>query len=365
MNVYLLSRNGRKGKSSYYLLYVNGKFRKTESLNLKYFNNPKDHIQRSHNKTIHSLAKTIHSQRIIDCQYTSHGMISPARGKISLLSFFDKVMETKQNSNGTYGNWKSVRKHLCAYMESQDLPIEKVDDTFISGFQDYLLSAKTKHGKPMSRNAALSYFIKLKVVFKIAVYKKFLKSNPATIVKCIKPEEKERDHVTLEEIKRLINTPCSRPELKTAYLWGCLTGMRSSDIKALQWEQITHTQDSGYQVTFTQKKTKAAEVLPISSDAYKLIGSFEHRQGKVFKDLIITDYTNKILRKWFSDASINRHLTFHSSRHSFASILINSKAADIYTVSKLLGHKRLATTEIYAHVMHQSKIDAVKKLTLL
>lgn len=364
MNVYLLFRKGRSGKSSYYLLYVNGKFRKTENLNIRYFTAPKNHQERSHNKSAAALAKTIHSQKVVDLQYSQHAMVSPVRGKITLLSFYDKLMQERQESLGTYGNWRSSRIFLSKYMNGIDIPMDKIDENFVAGYQEYLLKARGKWDKPLSRGAALSYFIKLKVTLKTAYQQKYIKQNPAAIVKCVRADEKTRAFVTVEEIKRLMQTPCKRPELKTAYMWGCMTGMRISDIKALTWEQITFDDDTGYQVSFIQKKTKAAEVLPISNEAYKLIEPFEHRDGKVFRGLVVDNHTNKMLSKWFQDAGIKRHLTFHSSRHSFASNLLALKAADIYTVSKLLGHRRLATTEVYAHVLHQSKVEAVNKLSL-
>jgi len=140
--------------------------------------------------------------------------------------------------------------------------------------------------------------------------------------------------------------------------------MRCSDIKNLTWEQINGEEKKGFTISYRQQKTKGFEVLPINKEAYNIICSFPEREGIVFKGLVLTAYTNKILRKWVKDSGVSKYLTFHSSRHSFATNLLASRGTDIYTVGKLLGHKRIATTEIYTHVLQQSKVDAVNMLTL-
>lgn len=361
MNVYLLNRPGRKGKTSLYLLYVNGKRRHYQFLKLYTYDKPRTNLEKQHNKETLQLAKTILAQKTIDAQYAQHNLVSPVKGKVGLLHFFQKVLEKKRDSTGNYGTWCSVKVHLTNYMKGEDLPLEKVDDLFLEGFKEHLLNAKNeKSGKVLSRNSALAYFSKLKVVLKEAFHGRYIKENPSTRVKGIKGAETHRQYLTLEEIKKLIVTDCVVPELKTAFLFSCFTGLRFSDVQTLCYEQLNFSEVGGWQLKFTQKKTKGAEVLPVSFEAIQLLGNISEKVGKVFSSLTYSAWTNLRLKEWVLKAGITKNITFHSGRHTFATSLL-SMDTDIYTVSKLLGHKHLKTTEVYAKVIDTKKIKAVSK----
>jgi integrase len=112
---------------------------------------------------------------------------------------------------------------------------------------------------------------------------------------------------------------------------------------------------------FIQQKTKGVEHLPISEQAVKNLGERKKDDDLIFEDLIYSAYHNKILHKWISNAGIDKHITFHCARHSFATLQLTMDT-DIYTVSKLLGHRHLRTTEIYAKVIDKKKIDAVANM---
>ena len=149
--------------------------------------------------------------------------------------------------------------------------------------------------------------------------------------------------------------------MKDSFLFSCLTGLRFSDIKSLKWENITYDSKNGYIIKFTQQKTKNTEYLPVSEQSIKILGERKKDDDLVFKDLIYSAYHNKMLHKWVEDAEIDKHITFHSARHTFATLQLTMNT-DIYTVSKLLGHRHLKTTEIYAKVIDKKKISAVSNM---
>jgi integrase len=149
--------------------------------------------------------------------------------------------------------------------------------------------------------------------------------------------------------------------LKEAFLFSSLTGLRFSDIKALKWKNISFDSQNGYTIKFIQQKTKGLEHLPISEQAIKIIGERKLDNELVFNNLIYSAYHNKILHRWIEKAGIEKHITFHCARHSFATLQLTFNT-DIYTVSKLLGHRYLKTTEIYAKVIDKKKINAVANM---
>ena len=132
----------------------------------------------------------------------------------------------------------------------------------------------------------------------------------------------------------------------------------------MKWENVKYSEHTGWALQFTQKKTKGSETLPVSEQAVKLIGERRDKNDLIFDSLNYSAWINKKIRRWVNDAGIEKKITFHCARHSFATIQL-SMDTDIYTVSKLLGHRHLKTTEIYAKVIDKKKIEAAHKMPQL
>ncbi|MBT8393448.1 MAG: site-specific integrase, partial [Bacteroidia bacterium] len=205
------------------------------------------------------------------------------------------------------------------------------------------------------------YVIKLKTVLYKAVREKIIPYNPAKYIS-VKFQEVEREYLTEEELRKLIKTPTKHTLYRNAFLFACFTGLRISDIKALTWGQIRN--DKLY---FRQKKTKGMEYLPLSPSAKKILeernGISNHNPDDNVFDMEKkkTERIGAKLREWASDAGIEKYITFHTSRHTFATLSLSSEI-DIYTVSKLLGHKSVKMTEIYAKIINKKADEAVSKL---
>ncbi|MBQ5486677.1 MAG: integrase catalytic domain-containing protein, partial [Bacteroidales bacterium] len=148
-----------------------------------------------------------------------------------------------------------------------------------------------------------------------------------------------------------------------AFLFGCFTGLRKSDIEKLTWGEVQKFGDYT-RLVFKQKKTGGQEYLDIPKAAEQYLG----KQGSKGQDDLVfpmfkySSETSLELRRWALAAGITKDFTFHCSRHTFAVMLLNS-GTDIYTVSKLLGHREIATTQIYAHLVDSRKQEAVDKIS--
>ena len=172
--------------------------------------------------------------------------------------------------------------------------------------------------------------------------------------------QKFRQYLTLAEVKKLAATPCKIPILKQASLFSCMTGLRISDILQLTWDNIEVGPDNGYYIRICTEKTETEATLPISNEALELCGI--PGSGRVFKGLTRA-MTNQPLKQWISEAGIKKHITFHCFRHSYAVIQI-SLGTDIYTVSKMLTHKNVSTTQIYADLVNSKKRETANKISL-
>jgi integrase len=210
----------------------------------------------------------------------------------------------------------------------------------------------------LTPNSASLYFNKVRAAIREAYQKKMIKENPCSRVKGIKGQETRRQYLTLEELQKLATTPCSIEKLKQSFLFSALTGLRWSDVKKLTWDKIKYSEDDGYSI-FTQQKTQNIETMPVSEQAIKMLGERKENEKEIFAGLLYNTWMNDQLQKWVNNAGINKKITFHCARHSFATLHL-SMNTDIYTVSKLLGHKHLRTTEVYEKVMIKRRL---KQLT--
>ena len=169
--------------------------------------------------------------------------------------------------------------------------------------------------------------------------------------------------MTLEELKILFDTECEQNVLKRASIFSALTGLRWSDINKLAWSEVQHSNDYGWYIRFRQKKTKGAETLPISDQARDLLGEIDEPTERVFKGLKYSAWHNLKLQQWVMKAGISKTITFHCARHTYATLQL-TLGTDIFTVSKLLGHKDLRTTQVYAKIIDEKKMEAANRIKL-
>lgn len=346
-----------------------GELTRREFLGMYLFDKPKGPIDKAHNSETLQVAEQIRQKRDnflnkpeVYSEYEKQQLRVKEIGAQNFVEYFKKLADKRKASN--HDNWVSAYKYLTAFTDGM-LKVSDLNEKFCNDFKEYLLSTKSNKSEKakLSQNSAVSYFNKVKAALKQAYKDGILTTNLNAIVEPIKPAETKRNFLTIEELNKLIKTECNYPTMKRAALFSALTGLRFSDIAKLLWSEIEQRDGQGYFIHFQQQKTKGIEVLPISEQAFNLLGEKKNPTEKVFEDLNYSAYTNKHLYQWIGAAGITKNITFHCFRHTFATLQL-SNGTDIYTVSKLLGHRDLKTTQIYTKVIDQSKIDAVNKIKL-
>ena len=318
--VTLRSKKISKGRKSLYLDFyppikhpLTGKSTRREFLGLYIFERSKSPFETQHNKETKILAESIKHQRYLEIQNGTYGNKAQLHQDMDYLEFFRGIVKSKYSSKGNYDSWKSVYRHLETYFE-KGLTMGEISERNIEGFKGYLESLN------LAQNTKHSYFNKFRTSIKEAYQKGFLHENYSTRVKGIKAEETKREFLTLEEIKMLLPAECEIPVLKDAFLFSAFTGLRFSDIKNLKWTDIQGNNSGGYFIRYRQKKTKGEETLPISIPARQFMGKKGSPEEKVFKGLSYSAWNNLKLRDWVQKAGINKHITFHCARHSFATL---------------------------------------------
>ena len=169
-----------------------------------------------------------------------------------------------------------------------------------------------------------------------------------------------REFLTIEEVKQLMATPCRYDIVKRAFLFSCFTGLRYSDIKSLLWSEIRKAADGRTLfLEHPQVKTRKIVTVPLSEEALKWMPRQQKDKEHVFHQLQITSTTVEvILGEWMKEAGIEKHITYHCSRHTAATMLL-TLGADLYTVSKILGHSSIKMTEVYAKIVDKKKLETV------
>ena len=361
VKVTLRTKPMSKGRKNLYLDFypaikhpTTGKDTRREHLGLFLYEKTKTPFETQHNKETKAIAESIRNQRYLEIQNETYGFQSDAKKKKSFIDFFKDLAGKKYTSKGNYDNWLSSLRYFSEYFENGismgELSVQKLED-----YKEHLsrlsLATNTKH----------TYFNKVLAATKEAFKKGFIPDNYAAKVSTIKAEETKREFLTLDELKLLAKTDCENPILKKAFLFSALTGLRHSDILGLTWQDLQGNDKDGYFIRFRQKKTKGEETLPIPKPAYNLLGESKKSKEKIFEGLKYSAWQNLKLREWVMKADIKKKITFHCARHSFATIQLEL-GTDIYTVSKLLGHKELRTTQIYGKIVDKTKSEAMNKL---
>jgi integrase len=309
------------------------------------------------------LAEAIRAKRLLEIKNDVYGFRDTERAKGNFLAYLQEMANKRRASLGNWGNWQSALKHLQGFAP-RGIAFKDVNKDWLEGFKNYLHSAaRGSNGKRLAQNTQCSYYSKLVAAVKDAYKEGILISNPTEQVQGIKHDDPNREFLTLEELQAAANVECELPILKDAFIFSALSGLRWSDIEKLQWSEVQHSDKSGYYIRFRQKKTKGAETLPISEQAFQLMGERRNPTDQVFRGLKYSAWNNLKLREWIMKAGITKHITFHCARHTYATLQI-TLGTDIYTVSKLLGHKHLKTTEVYAKVIDHKKQEAAQKIQL-
>lgn len=362
--VRLRRRTLANGNISLYLdVYING--RRTYEFLKMYLLPETNRKDKEKNRETLRLAEAVRAKRIVELRNGEYGFKNRQSKNVLFFDYYEAYVE-KRSSSESKGNWANLRgslRHLRCYERRDKITFAEITPDWIEGFREYLENKALSYGtegRLLAPNTQKAYFNNLRFCLSQAVKDEIIQRNPMTKVKGIKGEESTRMYLTIDEIKAAANAPCDNELVKRAFLFSCLTGLRRSDILKLTWGDIS--QQNGFtRIIFRQKKTKGQEYLDITPQATEFLGERGELSERPFKGLVSANLTNYEIKTWLARAGITKPITFHCARHSFAVMMLDL-GTDIYTVSKLLGHRELSTTQIYAKVLDKNKQAAVASI---
>lgn len=341
-SITLRKRKRKNGEFFLWLDIYHDQKRMCEWLNLKLTGGSQD-------KEILEMAKTIRAKRELELQAGTYELPS-FKKKVNYFEYAEPFIQ--RLSPNTIATFRNTFIHLKTFKGDDQLTFDKITPKFCQQFIQYM------QDNGIRPNSVGTYFSKFKTIINHAINDGILNQKPFKNIK-LKGEETLPKFLTIEELKLMLDNPCQNKEVVSAFFFSCLTGLRWSDISILTWDKINL--EKGF-ILIEEVKTKSKHIEPLSKQALFILMQRHNNQGG--NDLVFQlphrNLVNKELGRW-AMRTIGKGVSFHSARHTFATLLLTS-GVDLYTTSKLLGHKGIGTTTIYAKVIDKKKIEAVNQL---
>lgn len=351
------------GSQSVYLdIYRDGK-RQYEFLKL-YLIPETSTTAKAQNKATLAAVNTIKSQRIIELTNNAAGLKNTSRRSKMLLLDWMQTYKESQEKKSVRGSGKLIGNTINILRAfNEKAAMRDINRDFCLALIDYMRNVYVSaNGKKLSQFSCVSYFGCFRGALNAAVREDIIGENPVNKLNTdekIRMPESKREFLTIDEVKTLIGTPCRREDIKSAFLFSCYCGLRISDVLALKWKNVDCTGEQ-WRINIIIQKTRQPLYLPLSMQARKWMperdGATE--DDPVFATLPCEDTCNVQIKPWVKEAGITKHVTYHVSRHTFATMML-TLGADLYTVCKLLGHTDVKTTQIYAKIINKKKDDAI------
>lgn len=378
MKVEIKERPLKGGNRGLYLEYYEKGFRKRENLHLYLI--PDDaHNAKNINRKTYLKAMAVRSDRILnppefDKESERTDGIDQTTTWLEWCDAYIRYSADCDNCKKMMQHKAKVRSRINDYLEKEgktDLLLKDVTPEVVSGLYDYMRNDYRNPGQIKKDDGKLADFTLLlfgetiNAMFNKALREGRIGYNPVKGLNRLEKfhaPDKHREFLTPDELIRFLSVETSTEnerQVQTAFGFSCMTGLRLGDIQSLRWSDIKPMGD-GWSVSIVQHKTGSPVTVPLNDMALSLLPPRPEDEGELVFHLVKkADGVARYVRRIRDKAGItDKDLTFHCSRHTAATLAI-SAGAELYTVSKVLGHGSIASTQVYAKVNMEKKIEAV------
>lgn len=269
---------------------------------------------------------------------------------------FKEKVEKEKRSDGTLKKWYTTKEKQVAFLKAvfkmPDIPLERIEYAFAEDFFDHMTLTEG-----IQDNTAMKYLKNTKQVLKLAVQRKWLSANPLEDYVCtyVNPE---RDILSMEELSTLYYKDFRTPRLqetKDAYLFMALTGYAYKDALMLSPDNIAKFFDGEDWIIKNREKTWCRENVPLLPIAKEILAKYKNHPYCIANNVLLPINSNQRFNGYLKEVAdicgINKNLTTHTARHTFATTVTLANGVPLETVSAMLGHKSIRTTQIYAKIV--------------
>jgi site-specific recombinase XerD len=274
---------------------------------------------------------------------------------------------------GTMKNYHTTQKYVVKFMKEQygtsDMYLSELRYKFITDFELYLLNHIPKdHQKPLTNNGAMKHLERLKKMIALAVKMEWLIKDPFSRFK-LRFNKVDRGYLEAKELEAIEQKEFSIVRLqwvRDLFVFSCYTGLAYVDTMNLTPDNISIGIDGEYWISTCRQKTDKPVRVPILPKAWEIIEKYRSHPRSIEKGTLFPVISNQKLNSYLKEIAdlcgINKNLTFHLARHTFATTVTLLNGVPIETVSKMLGHTKIVTTQIYARVIEQKVSEDMKSL---
>jgi integrase len=329
-------------------------------------------LQKSNNKKYLNRLNEIIAERQTDISRGEYQIPSIASSNC-FFEYLDqhKIKARKNYSYNTKAGYNSLEKHLRCFYRSNTLPFAVLDESFAEKFMGYLINdapnvLSSKNNGKLSPITVLKRMKDFKYVVGQAVNDKIIPYHPFSEFQMYEkgktPQSRFGDWMTPEEIKLLLDNPLPYEEIHNYFMFSCNSSMAFAECYALTWGQISDFEEYST-IKYTRKKTEKPRTLHISNQARDYLGDRGIYDSKVFNITKNVDDINKRLQMWAKMSGVNKHLTTHAGKRTFA-YCFYKKTKNILALQKILGHNNLKSTQRYISAFQIDTESVVSRLTL-
>lgn len=327
-----------------------------------------DHLQNNINTIYRNL---VDKHGYVTAESVKNAILGVGAKANTLLALFDehnrefKLRVGINRVQETYEMYLLSKKHLKSFIEQRygcdDITFSRIDSNFINAYDFYL-----RVDKVMKLNTLLGHIIILRKIIRRAVNQSLLRKDPFVNYVAKKPLKQHR-HLTAEEFERIITTPLisrTLPFTRDMFVFSSFTGLAHADLKRLSEKDLTQKADGTWWIKINRKKTGGESTIRLLDIPLAIIDKYknERKSAKVF-NVITVGCSDVNLKRIAKACQIERNLTFHMSRHNFATRVTLNEGVPIETVCRMMGHKSVRTTQIYAHITNKKVAEDMRLLS--
>ncbi len=296
--------------------------------------------------------------------------IEDTEGVLRVFDYYLESMEAKLGksySGETYKHYKSSRKRLGKFVKQAykraDVPLESINYKFLDAFDVFLKKDCNVH-----QNTAWNYHKHLRRVLNLAVSMDYIIKNPYDRFK-VALEETNREFLTMDELNAITVKEIKIKRLsyvRDIFVFACYTGLSYADIAKMSKTHIQQREDGKKWLIINRTKTKTRCIIPLFQNAIDILNKYSEFPENELKGRLLPVLSNQKMNSYLKELAdicgIEKNLTMHMARHTFATTITLSNGVPIETVSKILGHTSLKTTQIYARVLESKISEDMEKL---
>ena len=286
--------------------------------------------------------------------------------KTQFFDHFENVMNTRGATNTeTKSGYKSLKNMLETFCASKNIPLNiklnQITKRFVQDFKTWIITeAKSKSGKPLKPSTQSQRYNQFAVVMNDAVDSELIASAPTKGIKAPERGKEEMIYLTIDEIYQMRDwekRETVKPMLYKGFLFACFTGLRGGDISSLKWRHIVKENEVTMINLITDKK-KIQIRFKLPQQAIDMLPERKEEDDNVFTNLQYNAWTGQQLKMWALQSGIQKDISSHTARHSFAVHQLKN-GTTMYHLSKLLGHKTSVTTERHYADYATEDLDAI------